>query len=213
MEDFTDDIKMHVAGATVRHETPFEKLLALKNDSDLSREFINYWVSPYYMNIGGTDEAWVKRLADLKDELTDDVILKCLGDFNWRTRQTGAYFAGLINNPKFIDAIGVHLLKSEVCYAGSVYCWVLAFFNTPACIEYLNKYLDYYLKQKDLWFDQAHAMEAILYTDKINGTNYYDVHKNNWFEFISNKPYWNSLISTENISRQIALLKKVANKA
>ena len=206
-------IKLHVAGATVGHTPPFDDLKPLKNDFELTQDFIDKWVIPFYMNIGQTDNEWIDKLTSVKKEITTDIIQKNLGDFNWRTRQTGAFFSAITNQTQFIDFIGTHLLKSEVCYAGGVYCKVFASFNLPKCVDYLNLYLDYYLTKPDLWFDQRDAMEAILYLDKINSTNHFDRHINNWTNFIKNKPYWDKEIKTDNLEKQINVIQTVRKYA
>ena len=205
----TEALKLHVAGATVRHTPPFDNLKSFKNDVELTQDFIDKWVKPYYLKIGSTSTEWISELTAIKNEITADIIQKNLGDFNWRMRQTGAFFAAITNQTQFIEVIGTHLLKSEVCFAGNVYCRVLASFNTAKCVEYLNAYLDYYLTMPDLWFDQKAAMEAILYLDKINSTNYFDRHKNNWTEFMKNKPNRNKEISTNNWEKQLEVIETV----
>ncbi|MBI3220890.1 MAG: hypothetical protein HYZ44_15350 [Bacteroidetes bacterium] len=202
-------IRLHSAGATVRHSSPFEDLKSFKNDVELSQEFLTTWVSPYYRMIGQTDQEWIDRLISIKKEITIDVIQKNLGDFNWRTRQTGAFFAAITNQIQLIDVIGTHLLKSEVCYAGDTYCHVLASFNLPKCVEYINLYLDYYLQKPDLWFDQKSAMEAILYLDKLNGTHHFDRHQPNWMEFIKNKTNWKKEITTSHLEKQLYVIQTV----
>lgn len=206
-------IKLHVAGATVRHMPPFDELKPFKNDFELSQDFIDKWVIPFYMNIGHTDNDWINKLTSIKKEITTDIIQKNLGDFNWRTRQTGAFFSAITNQTQFIDIIGTHLLKSEVCYAGGIYCKVFASFNLPKCVDYLNQYLDYYLTKPDLWFDQRDAMEAILYLDTLNSTNHFDRHFNNWTEFIKNKPYWDKEIKTDNLEKQLNVIQTVRKYA
>jgi len=208
-----EEIKLHVAGATVRHTPPFDDLKPFKNEFELTKDFIDKWVIPFYMNIGHADNEWINKLTSVKKEITTDIIEKNLGDFNWRTRQTGAFFAAITNQTQFIDIIGTHLLKSEVCYAGGVYCKVFASFNLPKCVDYLNLYLDYYLTKPDLWFDQRDAMEAILYLDKINSTNHFDRHISNWTEFIKNKPYWDKEIKTENLEKQLNVIQTVKKYA
>lgn len=202
-------IKLHVAGATVRHTPPFDDLKPFRNDFELTQDFIDKWVIPFYMNIGHTDNEWIKKLISVKKEITTDIIEKNLGDFNWRTRQTGAFFSAITNQTQFIDIIGTHLLKSEVCYAGGIYSKVFASFNLPKCVDYLNLYLDYYLSKPDLWFDQRDAMEAILYLDKVNSTNHFERHISNWVEFIKNKPYWDKEIKTENLEKQLNIIQTV----
>jgi len=202
-------IRLHVAGATVRHLSPFVDLKSFKNNVELSKEFIDKWVIPFYMKIWVTDNEWINKLNSIKCEITTDIIQKSLGDFNWRTRQTGAFFSAITNNIEFIDVIGTHLLKSEVCFAGSVYCKVFASFNTTKCVEYLNLYLEYYLTKPDLCFDQRSALEAILYLDRINSTNYFDLHINNWAEFIKHNKYWEKEITTENLEKQLTVIETV----
>lgn len=202
-------IKLHIAGATIQHKNPFDSLTAFKNNDELSKDFLNKWVIPFYMKIGNTDSEWYNQLKTIKPEITKEIIKKNLGDFNWRTRQTGAFFSAITNQSEFIDIIGTHLLKSEVCYAGRIYCKVLAYFNTPKCVEYLNIYLDYYLKRSDLWFDQRDALEAICYLDKLNSTHHFDKHLENWGEFLLNKPHWEKEISIENLEKQINFIENL----
>jgi hypothetical protein len=204
-----ESIKMHVAGATVQHKSPFDSLRPFNNDFDLSRKFIDEWVAPFYQKLARADKEWIDQLISIKCEIKKDIIQTCLGDFNWRTRQTGAFFAAMLGETNFIDIIGTHLLKSEVCYAGSVYCKVLASFNTTKCVEYLNLYLDYYLSKPDLWFDQKAAMQALLFLDKRNATNYLERHVSNWQEFIRNKPNWEKEISTAGLEKQLAVIETV----
>ncbi|MFP5439223.1 MAG: DUF6000 family protein [Bacteroidia bacterium] len=205
-------ILLHTSGATVRHHTPFEMLESFKNDVELSKEFIEKWVIPFYMDIGQVSETWVNKLLSVKDEITTDITKKNLGDFDWRTRQTGAFFAAIKNQTEFLDIIGIHLLKSEVTYAGKVYCEVLASFNLPESVDYLNQYLDYYLKRPELYFDQREAMEAILYLDRKNGTNHFGMHANNWKNFIKDKPYWPEEINTDSLEKQLHLIETVKQK-
>jgi hypothetical protein len=204
-----ENIKLHIAGATVRNTPPFDNLKPFKNSFELSKDFIDKWVIPFYMKIGSTDSDWLNQLTILKSEITTDIIEKNLGDFNWRTRQIGAFFSAITNQTQYIDIIGMHLLKSEVCYAGSVYCQVLASFNLPKCVDYLNIYLDYYLTKPDLWFDQRDALEAICYLDKLNSTNYFDKHLENWGEFLKNKPHWEKEISTDKLENQINFIESI----
>ncbi|MBD8019106.1 DUF6000 family protein [Kaistella pullorum] len=210
-------IKLHVAGATVRHTPPFDDLKSFKNDFELSRDFLDKWVIPFFMNIGHfsghLDTKWIDSLKRIKCEITPEIIEQNLGDFNWRTRQTGAYFSALTNQTQFIDIIGTHLLKSEVSYAGGAYCEVFASFNLPKCIDYLNLYLDYYLTKPDLWFDQKDAMEAIMYLDKINSTNNIDRHRSNWIQFIKNKPNWPEEITTDNLEKRLQVIETVKKYA
>ncbi len=202
-------LKLHVAGAAVRHISPFSELDSLYNEFELNQEFIDKWVIPFYTNIRKTDSEWVKKLLAIKCEINDDIILKTLGDFNWRTRQTGAFFSAITNKSQFIDIIGTHLLKSEVSFAGRIYCYVLASFNTIKCVDYLNLYLEYYLTKPNLWFNQREAMEANLYLDSLNQTCYFENHLNNWSQFIINKPDWDKEIKTGKLEEWLSVVEKV----
>lgn len=201
----------HYRGAIVKHANPFEELVPIRNDIELTAAFVNEWVAPFYIQLKRTDPEWIEQLSNIKSGITKEVIANNLGDINWRSRQTGAYFAAITNRTEFIDAIGIHLLKSEVCYAGAMYCTVLAYFNTPKCVEYLNRYLYHYLKIPDLWFDQREALQAIAYTDKVNYTNHFAAHVGNWHEFIKNKPHWDKDISTDMLEKQIETIESVRN--
>jgi plasmid maintenance system antidote protein VapI len=209
MDDLNEQIRLHSAGATVRHKSSFADLASYQNTEQLSQDFIDTWAIPFYMRIGDTDENWVNQLIQVKDKITKDVALKLLGDFNWRTRQTGAFFAAIKNYTDLSDIIGVHLLKSEVCYAGQVYAYTFAYFNTNNCIDYLDRYSTYYLSKPNLWFDQQEALEALTYLDKINKTNMASKHADNWIKFIENKPNWNKKITTDRLEEQLALIEKV----
>ena len=209
MDDLNEKIKLHSVGAIVRHKTSFDNLVSYKNDFELSQEFLDNWTIPFYMNIGNTDQEWFDKIMLVKDKISQEIVVKLLGDFNWRTRQTGAFFAAIKNYTELIDIIGIHLLKSEVTYAGKVYAYVLAYFNTEKSKEYLNDYLTYYLAKPDFWFDQREAMEAIQYLDLKNGTNIFFNYFNSWSEFIENKPYWKKEIDTDRIEEELGFINKL----
>ena len=181
MDDQNEKARLHTAGATVTHVSPFDNLPTYKNGNELSPDFISKWVVPYYMKIasyGNSD--WVNQIKEIKSGITKDICLSLLGDFNWRTRLTGSYFAAIKGYRELIDIIGVHFLKSEVCCVGHIYALILAFFNDEPCVGYLNRYLDYYLATPALYFDQKSAMEALLYLDNQNKTNHFGKHIDNW---------------------------------
>lgn len=181
MDDLNEMARLHSAGATVRHSSPFNDLPVHKNETPLSDDFIKKWVVPFYMEIGPYgDQKWIEEIKEIKNEITPGICLSLLGDFNWRTRLVGAYFAAVKGYEDLIDIIGIHLLKSEVCCVGHIYAVTLAFFKTDKSVEFLNKYLDYYLTTPSLYFDQKYVMEAILYLDKINNTSDFKRHLDNW---------------------------------
>lgn len=207
-----DDIKLHIAGATVRHKSRFDHLDSYSNKEELSQEFIEKWTAPFYFNLHNTDKDWITTMINLKPDITNEIILKNLGDFNWRMRQTGAYFVAIKNKKEFIKIIGTHLLKSEVCYAGAEYAKVLASFNTNESIEYLEAYLEYYLLRPDLYFDQRDVMEALKYLDKVNGTNRIERHTSVWKKHTRKKGHSDTL-NIELLERRIKVIEaiKIAN--
>ncbi len=181
MDDLNEMARLHSAGATVRHHSPFADLPTYENKTKLSAEFIRKWAVPFYMEIGKYgDNNWIEQIKQIKEEITVDICLSLLGDFNWRTRLVGAYFAAVKGYRQLIDIIGVNLLKSEVCCVGHIYTLTLTFFKTDKSVEFLNKYLDYYLTTPSLYFDQKTVMEAFLYLDKTDNTETFKRHLKNW---------------------------------
>ena len=181
------DLELHVAGATIRHKNPFEALESHQNVEKIDPEFIKKWVRPFYFELNREDDEWIEMMAKLLPEISDEVILKNLGDFNWRTRQTGSFFASLKNEKEFTEIIGTHLLKSEVCYAGREYAVTLSFFNTKESLDYLHQYLDYYLLHPELPFDQSDVISAVKYLDEINHTNHVSKHMKDWQTYIESQ--------------------------
>ncbi len=102
-EDVENELELHVAGATVRHQNPFENLNVPRNLNELDKAFIEKWVIPFYMssfyNLSEKDE---EQFVEIYPEINSEVIAKLLGDFNWRTRIVGAYFAALKDFTEFL---------------------------------------------------------------------------------------------------------------
>ncbi len=202
----------HIAGQTVVHSNPFDVLKTPKNDELVNKDFLKKFVIPIYMNLLGLSQYEDNLKIETKkiiQELNTEHISIMFGDFNWRTRSTGAFFSALKDFKEFQDIIGNLLLKSEVCYAGEIYCLALAEFNTSKSVDYLNKYLDYYLTRSDLWFDQNNAIGALAYLDKVNNTNELEKHKANWFNFTKNKPNWELKESIEFFEKNLNCLKEI----
>lgn len=195
------NIQLHSAGATVRHISPFETLDSYVNEVEISQEFREEWVIPFYFELNNQTNEWIKKMIGLKPTINEDIILQNLGDFDWRTRSTGSYFAAIKQSIHLEDIIGTHLLKSEVCFAGSQYVLTLASFNTPKSVAFFDKYLEYYLKQPQLYFDQGMVMTALKYLDEINNTNNTEKHLNNWLNYL----LWRDKVQMENLEN----LKKI----
>ncbi|TSJ40154.1 DUF6000 family protein [Fluviicola chungangensis] len=190
------NIHLHSAGATIQHKSPFEDLISYTNETNLSQEFREEWVIPFYFELNNQSDEWIKKMIELKPQINENIILQNLGDFDWRIRSTGSYFAGIKKAIQFQEIIGIHLLKSEVCYAGSEYAITLASFNTKRSVYYLNLYLEYYLTKPELYFDQGSVITALKYLDEINNTNNTEKHLKNWESLV----IWRNEKQIENLN-------------
>ena len=211
-DKYKNEILNHIVGQTVVHENPFDSLETPKNIEPINKEFLNKFIIPIYMNLLGMSQYEENLKAETKkiiNEINEDSISIMFGDFNWRTRSSGAFFTAIKNYTEFQDTIGNLLLKSEVCYAGEIYCLALAEMNNKKSVEYLNKYLDYYLTKQELWFDQNQAIGALCYLDKVNNTNELEKHLKNWNKFSSNKPNWTIEESIEIFERNLNCIKEI----
>lgn len=179
---------LHSAGAVVRHQTPFSRLPTPHSDTPMSKEVREKWVIPFYMR---RLEAKHSDFAAACVEATPELALSLLGEFNWRPRVVGARFVAIRQFFGLQRDISNLFLKSEVCYVGSEYCLALTSFANKAAADTLSEYLDYYLNQPDLWFDQGQAMSALLYLDELLGSNKAAQFSRAWQQFVRNKPNWN----------------------
>lgn len=134
-----------------------------------------------YLKLGGgllglgeaERNAIAKSLAADVTRITDSE-LSVLLDGGWRERETAAWLVAVAGLVSFRDRIGELLLKSEVCYAAVAYCIALATFGTRTDAELLCAYLERYLPRRDLAYDQAAAMGALIYLDDEAATHHAD---------------------------------------
>jgi hypothetical protein len=98
--------------------------------------------------------------------------LTVLLEGEWRARLTGSVLAGLTRRWALRDRIGSLLLASELVYAGQGYCYALASFGGPEDAALLTSYLDRYLPQTQLRYDQPWALGALLHVDNKLGTRH-----------------------------------------
>jgi hypothetical protein len=206
LNDQATEVALHVAGATSRSHNPFEQLAAHRNQEELSDEFIDQWVMKFYMvSLARLDDQTFAAFVQAAKEITPDVVRDLLGDFDWRPRIVGAYFAAIKGYEELTDIMGIHLLQSEVCYAGAGYALAFAVFQSGRAQYYLKAYLDYYLKQPDLWYDQADALAALLLLDPVEASTY----DARWQAYIVNKPN-HRLEDTSNwLGKGIAMVEKI----
>ena len=167
-------MERHSAGATIVHTSPFSGLVTYQNEGSLDREFIQKYVWPFYMKllrICDHGDELREGLSLIRNEVNVDVTRMLLGDFNWRTRSTGAFFAAVFNYTELEENIGHLMLKSEVCFASQTYALALATFNNENGIRFLNDYLDYYLHRTSLPYDQGSVLGTLIFLDEVNGSN------------------------------------------
>ena len=118
-----------------------------------------------------------------------NIVKQLLGDTNWRSRSAASYFCAFQDLDEFEENIGNLLLKSEVCYAGRSYCIALAnsALRSDLPINYLQKYLDYYLYKPDLFFEQGIALAALTFIGKNKGFDLTSIYIDAWQSFTKNK--------------------------
>ena len=204
-------LSLHVAGATVRHKGRFSDLKVIENTEPLSNEIIAKYVAPFYLGRKDTDE-FRENYLEISDSINVELVSRLLGDFNWRPRSVGAYFAALGSMNELEENIGKLLLRSDVCYAGHDYCLALASFSSPEAINYLNQYLEYYLEQHDLWFDQDSAMGALSFIGSNISKDLVAPHITAWEAFVANKQNWNLASSVEGFTQQMESLNEFKRK-
>jgi hypothetical protein len=133
-----------------------------------------------------SEHSYVDHLRSNGASISVSLVEDLLHDFNWRTRSVGAIYAAYKDYTEFIETIGNHMLKSEVCFAGKSYATALGYFGGADSKRYLCQYLDYYLTRKDLYFDQAEALSALRYIDVDAADSYQKA----WNSFAADKN-WN----------------------
>ncbi|MEU4162968.1 DUF6000 family protein [Actinoplanes sp. NPDC026670] len=111
-----------------------------------------------------------QRISDA--ELT--FLLQIDGLPEWRTRLTATWLIGLSQRTRFRESLGELLLESRLCFSGQGYCVALAAFGTQRDAELLTGYLDHYLPQVELRYDQDWALGALLHLDSSLGTHHAD---------------------------------------
>jgi hypothetical protein len=208
-ESQLDLVALHSAGATVRHRSPFAELDVPVLSPGSDAEFMRKWVVPIYMDWLVTPDTLISALRPLWSEVTPELVSTLLANFNWRPRIVGAWLAAIAPHPELDDHIGRLLVRSDACDAGKGYCLALTAFNTPASRDYLRRYLDYYLTQPQLYFDQGEALSAVAYLDEINGTNDAATYATSWEAFVKNKPNWDLQRTETRFRKQLVTLREV----
>ena len=208
------ELELHVAGATVRHAGPYASIDIPAMMDPPSQDIIRKWIQPFYLTNPVHDRTkFETAYSALRGSIDSSLITQLLTFANWRPRIVGAYFAAIENLTSHCDHIGRLLLRSDVCYAGRGYAFALARFNTDESISFLCKYLDHYLTQPDLWFDQGSVMGAIAHLDIENDTNRLEKYMDRWDHFIQKKPGWGLTHEIEYFAENMEAIREIASNA
>ncbi|MFF7074191.1 DUF6000 family protein [Streptomyces pseudovenezuelae] len=151
------------------------------DEEDERFRLIRRYVTPdrRYLKVGGVllgmsgrDRArFMKKLGKAAGEIRPRE-LGLLLDGGWRERKTAAWLIAVAGRTEFRERLGELLLASEGPYAGQAYCVTLTTFGTPADADALVAYLDHYLSQPDLYYDQPAALGALLLLDTKLGADH-----------------------------------------
>jgi hypothetical protein len=189
-DDEKKAIVQHIRGATVVHTSPFSSIQVPTADDILSLEECDKFVSPFYrVSFRSVDGQFIDSLKAVYREIKPTTVERLLTEYDWRPRLTGAFFAALKSFNSCEDHIGRLLIRSDLCFAGKLYCVALAEFNSPIGLDYLRKYLEYYLTRPELDYDQGDAMGAIAYLDAKNGTKIFESFQQLWNNYIKAKSW------------------------
>ncbi|MCP4373048.1 MAG: hypothetical protein GY797_33815 [Deltaproteobacteria bacterium] len=143
----------------------------------MDQDYLNEWVVPFYMNIlhGNYLRKDIKstefntKVEQAIQKITPEIVERLIEGY-WRESITGSWFAGLKKYTQFQDRIGDLLIASEAVYAGQSHAFALANFSNKKSGEYLSQYLDIYLSQPNLVYDQDWVMVALMWVDSQNET-------------------------------------------
>ncbi|MFG2903267.1 DUF6000 family protein [Streptomyces zaomyceticus] len=141
---------------------------------DLVRRFVT--PGRRYMRLGGSSlrlsgperDLFVSELVQAAGEITPTE-LGILFEGGWRERKTASWLVTVSGRTEFRSRIGELLLASGGPYQGSL-CIALATFGTSADADLLCEYLDRYLPEPDLLWDQTAVFSTLLHLDAVLGT-------------------------------------------
>jgi hypothetical protein len=103
-----------------------------------------------------------RALAEDANTVSDDELTRLLAG-DWRSQLTAAWLAGVARRTRHRHRIGELLLASKVTYAGQGFCFAFARFGGQEDAATLGAYLDRYLPQAHLRYDQNWAVGALLH--------------------------------------------------
>ena len=105
-----EEIELAFAGAMVIHRNPFEALQAFRNNDEMTLEFTNKLINPYYLSLHAYSKpSNIGMFLNTAYNFNIDDGKKLLGYFDWRSKLVGSYFAACKNYQELEDIIGTHL--------------------------------------------------------------------------------------------------------
>ena len=165
------------------NKKPFSELKSFHTKNEFDEDFYEKFVEPFYavriINLPDFKKDYIK----IKKEVNSEIVKRIIGENNWREKIVGAFFCAIENLTEFEDIIGISFLKSEFVYQGKGFALALASFSSEKSINYLKKYLDYYLTRQDLEYDQNYAMSALKWIDEKTKSEHTEEYKQKYAEW------------------------------
>jgi Family of unknown function (DUF6000) len=114
---------------------------------------------------------FLQELVEAAHQVTDHE-LGVLLESDWRSRITAAWLIGVSRRGQFRERMGALLLESRLVFACQGYCFAFARLGTGEDARILVAYLDHYLRQPGLRYDQDWAIGALQHIDADLASDY-----------------------------------------
>lgn len=210
--DESEAILRHIRGQSITHENPFSSIEVPSSPDSLTNAEYKKWVMTFAFPTYARDleDLLAPKLKRSFVKITPELITRLLTYPDWYSHSAGAFLATLKRVTTLEEHLGRLLLRSDYCFVGKTYCTALVEFNSPSSIEYLSKYLNFYLTRPDLEFNQGDAMGALALLDEKNGTSNIDAFRSKWNEFASVRTWSRSLErNIASISAEVVAIRKI----
>jgi hypothetical protein len=198
--------ELHSAGATIRHDSPFAALPVPATAIDAAS--LPEWSRPLFITGLFEPDETVMLVGDHIALVDAELVLALLSVFNWRPRTIGAHLAALRGLASLEEEIGNLLLRSDVCWAGRAYSLALARFNTPRSLQFLTRYLEYYLTRRDLSFEQQYVLATVICLDERNGPTIAREFESPWREYSRDGPNVALAAEVDRVRHQLEFLER-----
>ncbi len=141
------------------------------------------YVQPFYLELLGGGPF---RLAGSERErfdtgfrwaiyaVTVDEVTTLLSSQLWRAELVGGWLVAAVQWQRFLPKVSELLLASRRAYAGRGYCIALARVPGSESAATLVRYLDRYLREPALVYNQPEALAALFMIDHALGTHHAD---------------------------------------